>query len=208
MTREKTIYERLKQQILTLQLLPGQLLDEVALSAQYGVSRTPIRDTLRRLSGEGYVVIRSHHGARVTPMEQSIRRDFLIVAPMIFTAIGVLAAQAFESSQLVELKAAHQRYATACEHRDYQAMTLENHRFHEIVGEMAANPYLAASLSRLLLDQARMELTALVERAPDPQMQGCARWQSALVSAIAERDEAGVSALLSAVWRPLALGVV
>ncbi|WP_439870395.1 hypothetical protein ACTACT_10220 [Pseudomonas syringae] len=46
-------------------------------------------------------------------MEQSIRRDFLMVTPMIFTATGVLATPAFESLQLVELKAAHQRYKTA-----------------------------------------------------------------------------------------------
>ncbi len=41
---EQGLYERLKQQILTLQLPPDQLLDEVALSAQHGVSFTSIRD--------------------------------------------------------------------------------------------------------------------------------------------------------------------
>ncbi|WP_323146347.1 GntR family transcriptional regulator [Pseudomonas marginalis] len=44
MKSEQGLYERLKQQILTLQLPPDQLLDEVALSAQHGVSFTSIRD--------------------------------------------------------------------------------------------------------------------------------------------------------------------
>ncbi len=51
-------------------------------------------------------------------------------------------------------------YSAASEAQHPQQMVLESHRFHEILGEMATGPYLEASLSRLLLDQARMDLLA------------------------------------------------
>lgn len=195
------LYEELKQQILTMDLQPDQMLDEVAVSTQYGLSRTPVRDTLRRLAGEGYVEIRANHGARVSPMGHEIRRSFLLVAPMIFTAIGRLAVQGFKSFQLIELKAAHERYRAASEAQQVQQMVLENHRFHEILGEMAASPYLEASFSRLLLDQARMDLLALRLRDSDAQMARCLEWQSALVDAIGDHDEAGVAELILRFWK-------
>ena len=51
------IYEELRKQILTLQLRPGVQLDEVSLAAQFGVSRSPVRDALARLISEGLVTI-------------------------------------------------------------------------------------------------------------------------------------------------------
>lgn len=195
------LYEELKQQILTMSLQPDSPLDELELSAQYGLSRTPVRDTLRRLAGEGYVEIRANHGSRVSPMGHEIRRSFLLVAPMIFTAIGRLAVQEFKSFQLIELKAAHERYRAANEAQHAQQMVLENHRFHEILGEMAACPYLEASLSRLLLDQSRMDLLALRLNDPNTQMARCLEWQGALVDAFSDRDEERVAELIRGFWR-------
>src|SRR5215203_4604556 len=86
-----TLYETLKRQILTLELPPDQDLDEVRLSEEYGISRTPVRDVLRQLSGEGYIDIRENRGARVIPMNHSTLRDFFLVAPMIYEAVGRLA---------------------------------------------------------------------------------------------------------------------
>lgn len=196
------MYEALKQKILTMDLQPDSPLDELEISAQYGLSRTPVRDTLRHLAGEGYVEIRANHGARVSPMGHEIRRNFLLVAPMIFTAIGRLAVKGFKPLQLIELKAAHERYRAACEAHQVQQMVLENHRFHEILGEMAASPYLEASLSRLLLDQARMDLLALRNRDPDAQVARCLKWQYALVVAIGDHDEAGVAEFIFRFWKP------
>ncbi|MNR08028.1 FCD domain protein [compost metagenome] len=80
-------------------------------------------------------------------------------------------------------------------------MVLENHRFHEILGEMAACPYLEASLSRLLLDQSRMDLLALRLNDPNTQMARCLEWQGALVDAFSDRDEERVAELIRGFWR-------
>jgi DNA-binding GntR family transcriptional regulator len=93
---KNSLYDDLKRQILTVELEPDEDLDEVILSERYGLSRTPVREIFRRLAGEGYVDIRENRGARVVPMNHSTLRDFFLVAPMIYAAIGRLAVQNFK----------------------------------------------------------------------------------------------------------------
>jgi len=153
---KNSLYDDLKRQILTVELEPDEDLDEVILSERYGLSRTPVREIFRRLAGEGYVDIRENRGARVVPMNHSTLRDFFLVAPMIYTAIGRLAVQNFKPRQLSELKDTQERFRTASETKDALSMVLENNRFHEIMGEMSGNVYLQPSLNRLLIDHARI----------------------------------------------------
>ncbi len=56
-TGKVALYEDLKRHILTMELDPDELLDEAALTAQYGLSRTPVREVFQRLAGEGYLEI-------------------------------------------------------------------------------------------------------------------------------------------------------
>ena len=51
------IMDKIKREILMLTLAPVVPLDEASLSTQFEISRTPLRDILRRLAGEGYVII-------------------------------------------------------------------------------------------------------------------------------------------------------
>jgi len=136
---KNSLYDDLKRQILTVELEPDEDLDEVILSERYGLSRTPVREIFRRLAGEGYVDIRENRGARVVPMNHSTLRDFFLVAPMIYAAIGRLAVQNFKPRQLSELKDTQERFRTASETKDALSMVLENNRFHEIMGEMSGN---------------------------------------------------------------------
>ena len=53
--KKEVFYSDLKRRILTLELAPGCDMDEVALSKRYQISRTPLRDVMRTLAGEGYL---------------------------------------------------------------------------------------------------------------------------------------------------------
>ncbi|TBU73696.1 GntR family transcriptional regulator [Phytopseudomonas daroniae] len=153
---KNSLYDDMKRQILTMQLDPGQVLEELSLSARYGLSRTPVREVLRRLAGEGYLDIQENRGARVAPMNHSTLRNFFLAAPMIYAAIGRLAVQNFKPAQLNDLQATQERFRGATLARDPLAMVVENNRFHEIMGEMSGSPYLEPSLGRLLIDHARI----------------------------------------------------
>jgi DNA-binding GntR family transcriptional regulator len=155
-TVKSNLYEDLKRQILTMELVPDADLDETSLGDRYGLSRTPVRDIFRRLAGEGYVEIRENKGARVIPMSLATLRNFFQVAPMIYAAIGRLAVQNFKAAQLIDLQDTQERFRRASQISDPLTMVVENNRFHEIFGEMSTNVYLQASLSRLLIDHARI----------------------------------------------------
>ncbi|VTP64342.1 Carbon starvation induced regulator [Leclercia adecarboxylata] len=75
-TGKVALYEDLKRHILTMELDPDELLDEAALTAQYGLSRTPVREIFQRLAGEGYLEIVEKRGVRVIPMSHSTLRNF------------------------------------------------------------------------------------------------------------------------------------
>lgn len=196
------MYEDLKRQILTMQLDPDQDLDEASLSEQYGLSRTPVREIFRRLEGEGYVEIRANRGARVSPMNHQSLRQFFMVAPLVYAAIGRLAVQNFRPEQLADLSATQERFRTASAAEDTLAMVIENNRFHEIIGEMSCNPYLQPSLRRLLIDHARIGKTFFRPKNDDMRnrLQLAVDHHDAFIDAIRDHDEERVVKLVSEHW--------
>ncbi|MEL7153734.1 MAG: GntR family transcriptional regulator, partial [Pseudomonadota bacterium] len=65
-----TCLDTLRTEILTLAIQPGSDLDEAALSDRFGLSRTPLREVLQRLAGEGYVTQTRNRGAKVASMDR------------------------------------------------------------------------------------------------------------------------------------------
>lgn len=197
-----TLYETLKRQILTLELPPDQDLDELKLSEEYGISRTPVRDVLRQLAGEGYIDIRENRGARVIPMNHSTLRDFFLVAPMIYEAVGRLALQNGKPAQMVQLKDCQERFRLGVSRRDAEAMVVENNRFHAIIGEMADSAYLKPSLNKLLIDHARIGYTFF--RPTNDEMEAnlteSCEHHDQMILAIAEKDEVAIVRLVLAHW--------
>ena len=196
------LYEMLKRRILTLELAPDGDLDEVRLSEEYGISRTPVRDVLRQLAGEGYVDIRENRGARVIPMNHVTLRDFFLVAPMIYEAVGRLAVQNHTASQLELLRDCQEKFRSAIARRDAEAMVMENNRFHEIIGEMANSVFLKPTLNKLLIDHARIGHTFFRPASDDMEVnlgKSCAHHEKMIV-AIAENDEAAMVDLVFEHW--------
>jgi DNA-binding GntR family transcriptional regulator len=73
------IYERLKQDILTFEFRPGERLVELELCDRYEVSRTPVREALRRLEDDGLVVARDKGGRIVKGLDISDYEDVYAV---------------------------------------------------------------------------------------------------------------------------------
>ena len=157
--RKDLLLDTLRRDVLTMTLQPGADLDEVSLSEDYGLSRTPLRDAFRELAGEGYLTLRQNRGARVAEMGHRTLRDFFLAAPMIYSSITQLAAENATPAQLDELKDAQEAFKSTLRTGNPSDRTLSNNRFHAITGEMAGNVYLQPSLKRLLIDHARISMT-------------------------------------------------
>lgn len=200
--RKKRLYQSLRRDILTLRLAPGSDIDETTLANAFGLSRTPLREVLQQLAGEGYVSLRENRGARVTEMTHSSLRDFFLVAPMIYSAVSRLAAQHADPHQIAELKEAQAAFKRALERGAISDRALENNRFHAIIGEMAHNPYLLPSLNRLLIDHARISMTFYRpgDNAMASNVAKAVEHHDAFIEAIEAGDEEAAAALAIEHW--------
>lgn len=192
----------LRRRILTLEIAPGTVLDEVALGAHYGMSRTPLREVLQRLGGEGYVTLSANRAAKVTSMDLAALRTFFQTAPMIYASVARLAAEAPDRRGLAELQEIQRGFRDALDAAEPGEAALCNHRFHAQIGRMADNPYLTPSLERLLIDHTRLsqafyrphsrDEAALVRTAADQ--------HDTMIDAIATADPGRAVALTLAHW--------
>lgn len=148
--------EALIERILTLEIPPGSLLEEAQLCEEFGLSRTPFREVIQSLAGDGYLSIVRNRGAKVSSMDFESMRHFFQTAPMVYSASGRLAAENATEAQITELRDVQAKFRSACEAREINMVVMHNHRFHEIIGEMSDNPYLTPSLKRVLIDHTRM----------------------------------------------------
>jgi DNA-binding GntR family transcriptional regulator len=178
---KQAIYNELKKSILTMSLEPGTALDEASLCKRYSISRTPLREILRTLAAEGCVDIVSNRGAYVSSMSHKVLRDFFITAPMIYAAIGRLAAVNAKPEQIARMRDIQAKFRAAIESGVSADMVYWNQCFHALMGDMADNPYLKPSYDRLLIDHARISQTFY--RPRDAEM------EKRMFSALAHHDE-------------------
>lgn len=157
--RKAKCAEDLQRRILTQALEPGSYLDETVIAEAYSISRPPLREVLRQLAGEGYVVLHENRGAQVAPMTHKTLRNFFVAAPMIYAAVTRLAALHATQAQIMRLKDTQLLFRAAIRDGDATERALLNERFHSVIGEMADNEYLSPSLRRLLIDHTRIGMT-------------------------------------------------
>lgn len=152
-------FDDLRRKILTEELQPGSYLDEIEVAETYGISRPPLREILRQLAGEGYLVLHENRGAQVAPMTHKTLRNFFVAAPMIYAAVTRLAAEHATPAQIVKLKECQWSFRQAIRGGDAAERAVGNERFHSLIGEMADNEFLMPSLRRLLIDHTRIGMT-------------------------------------------------
>ncbi|MGO8188961.1 GntR family transcriptional regulator [Rhizobium leguminosarum] len=154
--RKVNLSHTLRRRILTMELPPGAVLDEVALSEEFGLSRPPVRELMRQMAGEGYIELEANRAARVSSMNYQSLRDFFLLAPMIYITANKLAAENGTRGQLDVLKQVQQSFRKAVDNCDVEERVFYNDQFHRQIGEMAHNIYLVPSLRRLQIDHARI----------------------------------------------------
>lgn len=166
-SKKRHCVEDLRRKVLTQELEPGAYLDETDLAETYGISRPPLREVLRQLAGEGYVLLHENRGAQVAPMTHKTMRNFFMAAPMIYAATTRLAAEHASPAQVKRLKECQWSFRQAIKSGHASERALGNERFHAIIGEMADNEYLMPSLRRLLIDHTRIGMTFYSPRKLD-----------------------------------------
>lgn len=154
--RKELLAETLRRRIASMEMPPGAVVDEMALSKEFGISRPPVRELLSQLAAEGYIELEAHRAPRVSAMNLGSLRSFFQAAPLIYVATTQLAAANATRQGISALKAIQKRLRIAINDHDVEGRVLYNDEFHHEIGKMARNAYLMASLNRLQLDHARL----------------------------------------------------
>jgi len=149
-------YQEICNRILSLELRPEAVLDEVALSKEFGLSRPPIREIMRQLAAEGYIELEANRPARVTSMNYQDIRGFYLAGTYLYTATSQLAALHATAQEIDELKQIQNHFQQAIAGQDADARSFYNRLFHQKIGFMAHNDYLMPSLNRVLICHARI----------------------------------------------------
>src|SRR3978361_1888292 len=107
-SRSESLRETIEEMIAVGALAPGQHLDETELATQFGVSRTPIRETLIQLASMGLVVIRPRRGAVVAELGPQQLVEMFEVMSELEATCGRLAARRMTKAEQDALLAAHE----------------------------------------------------------------------------------------------------
>ncbi|HXD08123.1 MAG TPA: GntR family transcriptional regulator [Burkholderiaceae bacterium] len=153
--------EAIEEEIATGRLLPGSHLDESELAARFGVSRTPIREALSLLAGEGLVETRARRGTVVTQVTPQRLLEMFEVMAELEAMCARLAARRMTDVELGALERAHDECRRAAEARDSDAYFYANEHFHRAIYDASRNAYLseqAHALQRKLRPYRRLQL--------------------------------------------------
>ena len=143
------IREELEQAIIAGAFADGERLDEVSLSEQFRVSRTPVREALHALSASGLVEHLPRRGAFVRyPSFRRLIEMFEVMAEL-EGMCGRLAARRITDSGIARLEKALRACEAAHEAGDTDRYYRENELFHHIIYEAGGNTFLATEASRL-----------------------------------------------------------
>jgi DNA-binding GntR family transcriptional regulator len=190
-TGSTRVYTILREEILRMELAPGAPIDEVSLSERFGMSRSPIREALARLSSEGLVVILPNRSTMVTPIDFEGMPHFLDALDLLQRAVTCLAAIRRTQSDLEEIVAAAKHYEVkipeTIARSDSLPMIEANH--HMTVARAGKNAYYTSFYKRLLDEGRRMLHIHFEYKMLEPEgVRNIAVDHTAMVEAIAARD--------------------
>lgn len=187
-TGARFVYDTLRDEILNLVLQPGEPIDEISLAERLSMSRTPIREALVRLAGDGLVTLLPNRSTVVSQIDFPNLHHFFDALTLMYRVTTRLAAQFHDAADLQAIRARQSVFAEAVLSGDTAGMIQLNRDFHVAIAEAGRNPYYLQLFSRLL-DEGRRILRlyyypTFEPRLPHPYIQE----HEAIIAAIEARD--------------------
>lgn len=143
------VFNTLRQAILRGELKPGERLMEIQLANKLGVSRTPIREAIRKLELEGLVLMIPRRGAEVAEITEKSLRDVLEVRGALEELAVKLACKKITDEQIAELRAAEKEFEQALSSGDVTVYAEADVKFHDVIYRATDNQRLIQLLFNL-----------------------------------------------------------
>ena len=138
------VFNTLRRAILRGELKPGERLMEIQLANKLGVSRTPIREAIRKLELEGLVLMIPRKGAEVAEITRKNMMDVLEVRKALEELAAELACERIGKEQIAEMRVAAKEFERTLKTGDVTQIAEADEKFHDIL-------YIATNNQRLIL---------------------------------------------------------
>ncbi len=145
----EVIFDTLRNAIVNGDLKPGERLMEVYLAEEMGVSRTPVREAIRKLEADGLVMMEPRRGTRVAEISVKDIVDVLEVRSALDRLATGLAATRIQPAQIKQLEAVHKQYASHVQKENIEGAIRRDIEFHDIIYAASGNPRLVAAAGSL-----------------------------------------------------------
>jgi DNA-binding GntR family transcriptional regulator len=188
----EVVFETLREAIINGTLRPGERLMEIQLAEELGVSRTPVREAIRKLELEGFVVMVPRKGAYVAGISLKDIADVFEVRASLEALAAGLAAERITGEELEELERILVRKAKIIEEENLSLFVESDSKFHDTLYQMSRNQRLIQSVSNLRDEIQRFRAVSL---AYPGRMREALEEHRKIVEAIAERDVIQAQAL-------------
>lgn len=180
------VFNTLRRAILKGELKPGERLMEIALADKLGVSRTPIREAIRKLELEGLVVMAPRKGAKVASITERDLNDVLEVRKGMEVLAISLACKRITGEELEKLETIEQSFQKLIESGNLTELAEMDVKFHDTIYQATNNQRLVQLLNNLREQMYRYRMEYLKDIAVRRTL---AEEHKTICQALRERDE-------------------
>lgn len=152
------VFNTLRQAILKGELAPGERLMEIQLAEKLGVSRTPIREAIRKLELEGLVLMIPRKGAEVAKISEKSLKDVLEVRRSLEELAIELACQRMTDTDLQELERKQKKFCEAISRGSAMDIAESDESYHDVIYNCTRNTRLVQILNNLREQMYRFRL--------------------------------------------------
>ncbi|PEE67259.1 GntR family transcriptional regulator, partial [Bacillus thuringiensis] len=142
------VYLTLKKAIVTLELQPEQRLNDKELAEEFGISRTPVREALKRLEDEGLIESIPGSVTRVAPLNIEEAKHAFTVIAVLHSLAARLAVPLLKESDIQELEFSNKALLLSIEKKDIIKAIEADELFHNVFLDVAGNPEIIRALER------------------------------------------------------------
>ena len=187
------VFQTLRGAILRGELKPGERLMEIQLANKLGVSRTPIREAIRKLELEGLVLMIPRKGAEVADISEKSMKDVLEVRHALDELSVELACERISKAQIKELELAAIEFKKTLKSKDVTVIAEADVKFHDVIYTATNNQKLINLLNKIREQMYRYR----VEYLKNPQNhEQLLKEHEAIYKGIVEKDKKAVTEMI------------
>ncbi|WP_028611403.1 GntR family transcriptional regulator [Paenibacillus harenae] len=193
------VYRTLKKAIVMLELQPGQRLNDKELADQFEISRTPVREALKRLEDEGLVESVPGSSTRVSPIDAEAANHAFTVVAALHSLAARLAVPLLTDNDIETMESCNRLLSIALERADVIKAIEADDSFHRIFLNAAGNPEIRTALDRISPKVHRLEIS----RFGSIKGLKSVEQHDQIITACKNRDKTAVSRLVEKNWLSL-----